>query len=127
MKAVNLDLVTELTTTAFIPTLHRFIARREIPATIWSDNGTNFVGAVKEIKKLVSNAEMSDYCSHQGIHWKFAPEHAPHFGGLWEAAVKSIKQHLRRLTGKAKLYLQRVSDHFNTNRAKLQTAYSPSR
>ena len=26
-----------------------------------------------------------------------AHEHAPHFGGLWEAAVKSMKMHLRRI------------------------------
>ena len=88
-------------TSAFIVTLRRFIAQRGMPATIWSDNGTNFVGAAKEIKKLVSDPELSDCCSHQGVHWKFAQEHAPHFDDLWEAAVKSFKQHLRRVVGEA--------------------------
>ena len=109
VKAVHLEPVTELTTSAFIATLRRFIARRGMPATMWSDNGTNFVGAAKEIKKLVSDPELSDYCSHQGIHWKFAPEHAPHFGGLWEAAVKSFKQHLRRVVGEAKLTYEELA------------------
>ena len=31
------------------------------------------------------------------------PEHAPHFGGLWEAVVKSFKRHLRRVVGGIRL------------------------
>ena len=64
MKAVYLKLVTELTTLAFIATLCRFVARRGMPMTIWSNNGTNFVGTAKEINNLVSNPELSNYCAH---------------------------------------------------------------
>ena len=49
VKAIHLEPVTELTTSAFIATLRRFIARIGMPKTIWSDNGTNFEGAAKEI------------------------------------------------------------------------------
>ena len=80
-----------------------------MPTTIWSDNGTNFVGAAREIKNLVRAAELSDYCAHRGIQWKFTPEHAPHFGGLWEASVKSFKQHLRRVVGEAKLTYEELA------------------
>ena len=66
VKAVHLEPVTELTTSAFIATLRRFIARRGIPSIMWSDNGTNFVGAAKEIKKMVSDPELCDHCTHQG-------------------------------------------------------------
>ena len=38
---------------------------------------------------------ISDYCSNQGIQWKLIPEQSPRFGGLWEAAVKSFKLHLK--------------------------------
>ena len=55
LKALHLELVTELTASDFIATLRRFIARREIPSTMWSNNGTNLVGAAKEIRKLVSD------------------------------------------------------------------------
>ena len=34
---------------------------------------------------------------------KFIPEHALHFGGHWEAAVKSMKIHLRRIVSTHKL------------------------
>ena len=109
VKAVHLEPVTELTSAAFIATLRRFVARRGLPTTMWSDNGTNFVGAANEIKKLVRDQELSDHCSKRGIQWKFTPEHAPHFGGLWEAAVKSFKMHLRRVVGEARLTYEELT------------------
>ena len=52
VKAVHLELVSNLTTKAFIAALRRFIARRGRQPTIWSDHGTNFFGAAREIKEL---------------------------------------------------------------------------
>ena len=52
VKAVHLELVTDLTSEAFIACLKRFIARRGLPSLIWSDNGTNFIGAARELKEL---------------------------------------------------------------------------
>ena len=46
---------------------------------------------------------ISEFCSSQRIGWKFNPERAPHFGGLWEAAVKSLKLHLKKVLGESKL------------------------
>ena len=45
VKAVHLEAVSDLTSEAFLATLRRFIAHRGYPSLIWSDNGTNFVGA----------------------------------------------------------------------------------
>jgi len=109
-------MVSDLTTDAFIATLRRFIARRGRPVQIWSDHGSNFVGADREIKDMIkflkqqkTEAVVSDFCSTQNITWKFIPEHAPHFGGLWEAAVKSMKRHLRRVVSNVKLTFEELS------------------
>ena len=116
VKAVHLELVSDLTSDAFIACLRRFISRRGKPSLIWSDHGTNFVGANRELQELVeflelqkTNANVSQFCSSQKIAWKFIPEHAPHFGGLWEAAVKSLKKHLRRVTTNVKLTFEEFS------------------
>ena len=45
VKAVHLELVSDLTTEAFIASFRRFIARRGCPKLMLSDHGTNFVGA----------------------------------------------------------------------------------
>ena len=45
VKALHLELVSDLTSDAFIDCLRRCIARRGCPSLIWSDWGTNFVGA----------------------------------------------------------------------------------
>ena len=106
VKAVHLEVVSNLTSEALVATLRRFVARRGCPTLIWSDNGTNFVGANHELKEMyefLSRKDVRDAiansCVSLGVEWKFIPEHSPHFGGLWEAAVKSMKKHLRRVVG----------------------------
>lgn len=103
-KAVHLELVSDLSTDAFLAAFKRFISRRGKPTHVYSDNGTNFVGAYNELKQLFelvkTNHEIiSDWLTVNQISWSFIPPSAPHFGGLWEAGVKSLKYHLRRIAG----------------------------
>ena len=72
---------------------------------MYSDNGLNFVGAANkltELYELLQSSTLQDalvkYSSSERINWHFIPAYAPHQGGLWEAAVKSAKKHLLRVT-----------------------------
>ncbi|XP_077298277.1 uncharacterized protein LOC143919698 [Arctopsyche grandis] len=103
-KAVHLELVGDLTSSNFLNCLRRFVARRGRPNTIYSDNATNFVGASRELVNLVKliyerphEEKLLRYVASEGIRWKFNPPRAPHMGGLWEAAVKSMKIHLNKV------------------------------
>ncbi|KAF0739485.1 Integrase catalytic domain-containing protein [Aphis craccivora] len=96
-KAVHLESVTALTTDAFLLTLDRFVARRGLPSSIHSDCGTNFVGAARQLRRLINHPDQRDKVSgHLPCEWHFNPPGAPHFGGIWEAAVKSAKSLLMR-------------------------------
>lgn len=104
-KAIHLEVVSDLTSQAFIAAFRRFIGRRGKCSDLYSDCGTNFVGADKELRKLLLQAqspaqseEVSRFLADNGTTWHFNPPSAPHFGGLWEAGVKSTKSHLRRVT-----------------------------
>lgn len=102
-KAVHLEAVTDLSTDAFIAALKRFISRRGLCTEIWSDNGTNFVGAEREIRRYLQSPEFNGsvgrFLGDLKIKWTFITPSAPHMGGIWEAAVKSMKKHLRAVIG----------------------------
>ena len=76
VKAVHLELVTYLTSEAFIAALRRFIARRGHPSLMWNDNGTNFVGANRQLKELFQFIKQQtieeaiiEFCSSRNIEW----------------------------------------------------------
>ncbi|GFX52931.1 integrase catalytic domain-containing protein [Trichonephila clavipes] len=107
-SAIHIEIVSDLTSDAFIATLKRFFSRRGKCAKLYSDNGKTFVGANKELKRFLKLIEGSDdnlagFLSAEGIEWKFIPPRAPSFGCLWEASVKSIKNHLRRVVSGSNL------------------------
>ena len=106
-KAVHMELVSSLSKDDCIMALNRFIARRGMPAKILSDNGTNFLGARNDLIKLNVLLDKTDrdnslitFVNQRNCEWITIPPRAPHFGGIWEAAVKSMKRHLRRVVGK---------------------------
>lgn len=50
--------------------------------------------------------QLTDSCVSEGIEWSFIPPYSPHFGGLWEAGVKSVKHHLKRVLPHAHLLFE---------------------
>ncbi|XP_058816309.1 uncharacterized protein LOC131679586 [Topomyia yanbarensis] len=122
-KATHIELVYDLSTAAFIAALHRFIARRGKPNLIECDNAKNFKGTVRELADLSRQFYSQQHqgavinrCAEDGITFKFIPPRSPHFGGLWEAAVKSLKHHLRRTMGNSVL----SQDEFVTLLARIE-------
>ena len=60
-------------------------------------------------EKQKAQGDISEFCSTRCIEWRFIPERAPHFGGLWEAAVKSMKFHFKRIVGNTKLTFEELT------------------
>lgn len=98
-KAVHLEVVSDLSAKAFIALFRRFIGRRGFCQHLYCDNGTNFVGAsniMSEFRQQFledqNQKAIATWCSSQMVKFHHIPPRAPHFGGLWEAAVKSAKK-----------------------------------
>lgn len=110
-KAVHIEIVSDLTTEAFLASLKRFFSRRGLSSDLYSDNATNFRGTKREIDEIYKFLndkkninEITGELANQGrINWHFIPPRSPHFGGLWEAAVKSFKHHFKRVIGETLL------------------------
>lgn len=115
-KAVHLEAVSDLSSDAFIVALKRFIGRRGIPSKLYCDNATNFVGADSKLKELYSSFHrdstketIAAFSASVLMEFVFIPPRAPHFGGLWEAAVKSAKGHLFRTLSNARLTFEELT------------------
>ena len=83
-----------LDTDAFLNAFARFTSRREVPKEVVSDNGTNFVGAVNELKELAGQLDeekIKRKTSDKRVRWLFNPPAAPPFGGAQEIMVKEAK------------------------------------
>lgn len=110
-RAVHLELVSDLSSEAYLLALKRFISRRGKPADIYSDNGRNFVGLTNDFAAFLNkcSSDILEFAVSQSINFHFIPPYSPHFGGLWEAGVKSCKYHLRRVVGNAHLTFEEYS------------------
>ena len=97
-RAVYIDMATSLSTECFLIILRRFVSFYGKPKAIYSDNGTNFVGAERELREAVealhSSESAKDYMGQESIDWFFQPPRTPHFGGAHESMVKSTKRAL---------------------------------
>jgi len=101
-RGVHLEMVKSLSTEAFLERFQRFVSRRGRPAIVYSDNGTNFVGAANLWKRL-DWERITRECGIRRIQWKFNPPSAAWWGGFWERLIRSIKNILRRVLSKSSL------------------------
>ncbi len=93
-RAIHLEVAHTLDTDSFINALQRFIARRGPPTEIRSDNGTNFVGGLRELRKAIgewNQQKISDYLLQNNVKWIFNPPAASHMGGVWERQIRTVR------------------------------------
>ncbi|XP_014680512.1 PREDICTED: uncharacterized protein LOC106820513 [Priapulus caudatus] len=107
-RAVHLEIVTDLTTDAFLRCLRRFIGRRGTPSLVVSDNATTFRKAAKTVAKIVNHVAVKTYAANNQIQWKFNLEKAPWWGGFFERLIKTLKRSLKKTVGGAKLTVDEI-------------------
>jgi len=101
-RAIHLEVCVSMDTDEFLAAFHRFCHRRGTPEVIYSDNGSNFIGAKSELKQIQkmlhdSSHSLSHVSAAKEIQWKNTPPRSPHFGGIWEAGVREMKRLLKKV------------------------------
>ena len=100
-RAVHFEVSHSLDTDSFLAAFSRFVARRGLPRSVFSDNGTNMVAAEKELKGILENLDENKIRRrHDGITWTFIPPSASHMAGAWERLIRSTKTIMRGLLEK---------------------------
>ena len=71
------------------------------PTTIISDNGTWFIGAERELGRMMKEGrkDVEDFAVTHKIKWQFNTPLIPHQGGMFESMVKQTKTALKVIVG----------------------------
>lgn len=94
-RAVHLEVAVSLETDTCINALRRFISRRGQVTHLVSDNGTNFVGAERELREAVDalgHHRIGGVLAQAGICWSFNPPAGSHHGGVWERMIRMVRR-----------------------------------
>ncbi|XP_026119086.1 uncharacterized protein LOC113098285 [Carassius auratus] len=89
-RAVHIEVIEAMSSSSFINALRRFFAIRGPVKHLYSDRGTNFVGASRELRmdtSCVNSENVQKYLKEQHCTWIFNPPHASHMGGHWERMI----------------------------------------
>ncbi|XP_029178658.1 uncharacterized protein LOC114946376 [Nylanderia fulva] len=126
VKTIHLELVSDLTTDAFLAAYRRFTARRGLCQIIYSDNGITFKGSEAELHRLFSETSATGQAvaaavTSDGVEWRYISPRALNFGGIWESNVRSIKRHLYRIIGNSKLTYKQLSTVLASTKACLNS------
>ena len=95
LRAVRLELLSDLTVDAFLLALTRATSRGVNPHTILSDNGGNFVSANRLLSQLWQALPQQELQRRAPqIQWRFNPPYASHYGGVFERLIRAAKEAL---------------------------------
>ena len=108
VRAVHLEIVTDMSTETFIRCLKCFTARRGMPRRFVSDNGKTFKATATFLKTVFKQDVVLDHLAGVGTEWTFNIERAPWWGGVFERMVKSTKRCLKKMIDQAKLSLDEL-------------------
>ena len=95
VRAVHLEVLASMDSDSFINAFRRFCARRGQPSRVRSDQGTNFVGALAELRaefKEINKRQVVLAARELGVDWTFNPPHASHHGGVWERMIRTVRR-----------------------------------
>ncbi|XP_071963839.1 uncharacterized protein [Antedon mediterranea] len=93
-RSVHLEIASSLSTDSFMNAFRRFLCRRGPVRQMRSDQGTNFIGATRELKEAVKEMDQEAIRINMlrlNCDWKFNTPTASHHGGAWERMIRTTR------------------------------------
>ena len=105
-RAVHLESANSLDTASFINALRRFVCRRGPVRQLRSDQGSNFVGAKRELKEALkefNDDQIKEELLKNNCDWITFEMNVPsasHMGGIWERQIRTVRSVLSAILEK---------------------------
>ncbi|XP_058828066.1 uncharacterized protein LOC131687975 [Topomyia yanbarensis] len=99
-RAVYIEVAHTLNADSCVMAIRNFMARRGVPNQIFSDRGTNFTAANKELGAALAELDQEKIVQEivsPNTEWCFIPPASPHMGGSWERLIQSVKRNLEQI------------------------------
>jgi hypothetical protein len=116
-RAVHLEIANSMDTSLCINAVRRFLSRRGPVKEMKSDNGSNLVGASREMKRALQEMDVDDlqrFSISHGIKWTFNPPAASHHGGVWERQIRTIRKLLQAVLEEQHLKVAKSEEQLHT-------------
>ena len=104
--AIHLDITSDYSTDAFLNAFRRFVSIRGCPSVVYSDAGSQLLGASKVLRNIAENWDwdkISHFHNKKGIKWNFSPGDAPWWNGCCEALIRSVKKSIHLALGESRV------------------------
>ena len=95
VRAVHIELLCSLDAQSFVLAFMRFCARRSTPRKVYSDNGTNFVGGISDLRSCWDKFDkqfVATSARRVNVEWIFTTPYASHHNGAWERMIRSARR-----------------------------------
>ena len=111
-RAINLEIVEDLSTSFFLQALRRHGSLFATPHIILSDNAQMFKRAEKDLQILLSHFELpliQTALTHKRIRFLRIPTRSPHWGVVYETMIGLMKSILKEVLGRSLVLLAELS------------------
>ena len=123
-RAVHIEVADTMETSSCIDAIRRFIARRGNVKDIYSDNGSNLVGACNELRRSIKELNQSridHFATCHDIKWHFNPPAASHHGGVWERQIRTVRKIICAILNEQYLRTCRTEEQLRTLMCEIET------
>ena len=98
IRAVHLEVVSDLSEESFLQSFWRFSSRRSLPCHTISNDASTSLASAETLNDLFQSPSLKEHFSRQGVEWKFIPKRASWYGSFWERLIGLMKKAIKEDT-----------------------------